>query len=251
MKTTTLKTLSAVTLVAGCLMGSQASQASIIIDDFNSFQVAVDANPTAGSIDSATLADVNVLGGYREFIANRTNPTTGTLQVRTSSNEFGTNTFIFDQTSSTTRGMGSIIYDGDPTQVLGESALNTTGLAPGVDLTAGGTLTFFTFKDLAVTGNGLVLTVSLYNSLGVASTATVNLVDTNGTSIDLLIPYATFSNPGTPSAVYAVKIDIDGRSTGARGSDLTFDLVSSEVPEPASLGLLGVGGLLALRRRRD
>lgn len=244
MKTTTLKILSTATLIAATWLGSQTSDGAILIDDFTTVQIAVDANPTAGSSDIDALADAGVLGGSREFIANRTNPQTGTLQVKTSSNEFATEQFIFDQSSSTTRGIGSIVYDGSA-----NGAVNTTGLgAPGEDLTAGGSLTFFVFKQLAVSGSGLILTVSLYDSVGVPSTAVINLVD--GFEGDLAIPYATFTNPTTAAAVYGLRVDIDGRAVGARGSDLSFDLISSEVPEPASLGLIGSAGLLALRRRR-
>jgi hypothetical protein len=168
----------------------------------------------------------------------------------TNTSDAGTSMFLFEQGSTTGRGVGSIIYDGGSAG----STVDPTGLG-GVDLTDGGTLTDFAFINMDVVGPGLVLTINLYDfTTSLASTYSQLLP--NGFSGDLLIPYASFSNPATAMNVGAIEI-IDGTiNASADGSDVSFDLLSStSVPEPAFASLVLLCGLLPLgmrpRRRAD
>jgi PEP-CTERM motif len=64
-------------------------------------------------------------------------------------------------------------------------------------------------------------------------------------------PVPVFSNVSIPLAIdgWDFRAGI-GIRTGGANADMDFDNLSVSVPEPATAGLLALGGLLALRRRR-
>lgn len=229
---------------------TSSAHADLIIDDFNqpgSGQIAEDTT-IGGIVVNSQSGLSDVLGGSRELFADKTGPSGSTTPVKISANEFNTDILNFDQFSSTARGTGRIIYDG-----FADGMLDPLGLK-GIDLTQGGLNQSFIFKDVAVTGSGLSLTVNLYNALTGNVYTTGPQLLSNGFLGILKFDYATdFSGLGgasTPLNVGAIEILIDGSSADARGSDLTFDLVTSAtVPEPSSMVLCGIASLVGVGYR--
>lgn len=114
-------------------------------------------------------------------------------------------------------------------------------------------------------GSGVVQTFAGLNAgNAVTTTATV----TDGTTSPVYTPVDVLLD--TSGAQWTVNWEVNGTSTGAgftyttnptigllafgtnklTGAVSDFSLTATSVPEPASLGVLGVAGLLALRRRR-
>jgi hypothetical protein len=115
-------------------------------------------------------------------------------------------------------------------------------VTPGGTLTLDNVLTANTAYNLTLTFDAVAHTFS--GTIGPAdgSSSPVALSDDSGDTTS----FAFRSNVGPITSVF-----LGGGFVGRTGVRVFFDNVQvSEVPEPASLSLLGLGGLLALRRGR-
>lgn len=230
-------------LVSFCACGEAA--AGVIIDSFSGpagGQVAVD-RVVDGQAVSNVLAGQTVLGGSRELFADKSGPSRGRPGVTVSANEYDGDLFSFDQYAASAIGSGRLIYDG-----AANGTLNKAGLG-GFDLTEKGVNTGLLFTDLTVVGQGLTVTVNLFDSLGgLFTSGPISLED--GYSGDFFLPYVSFTGSSlAPGKTGAIELLFSGTRAGG---DLSFDALSSTrkpgeelatpvVPEPGTLALLSIG----------
>jgi hypothetical protein len=246
------------------MMGS-AANATLIIDHFDSKQIvtATGANPIGAAQLGTTLqvADANVLTGYRDVLLNVTS-TAGSAGVYI--NTDGTESpFISAYPGQMAYANGpdadSIVviqWDGDDNPaawnpaadggVAGLSNLNLT--AAPVDLTLDASMALM----LNVVSNDLGATVVMraYENTA-ADYAEYAFALSGGQTGDFVAPYSAWSRFGAFGAgdfanVRAMTLTIDGNPE----LDFTLHAVTSVVPEPSSMALLGLGAVALVRRRR-
>jgi hypothetical protein len=176
-------------------------------------------------------------------------------------------------------GAGAAVTRISGTATLTSQTLNAT---PGAGFDGGATLTT---KHLTAAGLDFTENVSLAASTGIPGTivspgvteqlldtVTITLPSTFGTTTSFSLgknpngfgstvsytsTYNLDADGSTSDPVYVAATDsafaADGNAyswTGADGTVTNFTVATTPAPEPASVGLMGIAGLLALRRRR-
>jgi len=230
------------TLIFVVLCGS--ASAAIIVDGFTNAQTVSTgpggSNPLASSGGIAASA---AIGGNRLMTVTRTSGN-GIVYGDVSSG------LLSHGSGPADSGMVSVAYDGNSDGVFDPSV----GLG-GIDLTEGGInngLNFLYRADLA----GAVISARIYSS---ATNFSVGQFVAGATGFGAALPASAgllFSSMniggGTGanfSSVRGIVLTVDGSAIPALDLQLQ-SVVSQVVPEPASLGLLAIGSLMTLRRRR-
>lgn len=196
----------------------------------------------SGNAANASYGTADFAGSGFSFGGTVTDITTFSLALTESNAAFtapGTLDFFLasDATTPVTAGATS------PNYVNGQNGAASVGTALGT-LTPIGTGTFSTTGN---TNTGQVDTYDLTASLTAdAKTAIINALN-GGSAFRLVVAPDTATTAATfIGATYVPS----GTNPAYNGPTLTIDATVAGTPEPASLALLGLGGGLALRRRR-
>lgn len=206
-----------------------ATQASALqIDDFNRVIV---------TTSSTIITDASVLGGQVDYNSNSPTPTP------TITGNGTTATF----TSTSVDDGGSILADYDGI----DNSITTSFDLGGIDLTQGGSQTAFEFVVTAVSGDTDLVVGTASGPNGTESTGNRFNISAPGTyvlSFDDVntIGSSTLSAADILSSASRVAFAVDFND--GPGS-ITLDNFAT-IPEPASLALLGLGGVALLGRRR-
>lgn len=175
--------------------------------------------------------------------------------------------FSFGAAGSTERALGTLA-SGTTTPAFGAQITNNTGVqitsvaisffqeqfrsattnANTVPFSFGTTDTGVTadnFLDVTPTGQS---PFTAFDLVGAAPVASNGPVDGNANRIARAGALPVMLDPGESLFVRFTDTNDQGNDAGLAIDD--FSITPTLVPEPAALGLLGVGGLLALRRRR-
>ena len=277
------------------LMGLSLNANAINIDLFSqpddSQQIVTASN--IGDDDASTYInlDGSILGGARTLYVKTVDGPAGEATTKMLA---GLGFLSFD-TGSLVTGYGEIVWDGGSGYEGGEfenippdytplNLIDYTGL-DGVDLTDNGALTGFLvttlFADLGWNFEVIAYTdADNWTQINFQATE----VPAGAGPVSNFIPFADFMNPGlcgldNPSSgvnsircapdgnvvdftnlgALAVRLNVgeDGSQDGGTVSvDLTLTDITTTIPEPATLGLLGMGllaagGMLGLRRRNQ
>jgi hypothetical protein len=220
--------------VVGVSVGS-ASAAPIMIDSFN---YGGDATGPLLAVNGFSAFDTHtspaalneVIGGYRTSSLTLTD---GLYGVAVGVNAFNQGELAMT-TSPSSSAQLSLQYAGD----------SGTGFAP-IDLTDGGLNDRLALEWTTIDFTGL-LTIGI-NSGADRSEITVNTLagPFTGTPTVQDVLFTDFVGSANLSAITSIDFTLDGALNG----DYILDSIAA-VPEPATMGLLLMGSLAALRRRR-
>lgn len=232
-------------VAVGLLLTSTAQ--AVVVDNFSGFlPVSVPALGVNPSIVSAGALSGGAIGGARAIILTRVS---GNGEITAYSDLGGDGLFSLgsgpDDVANAT-----IQYDGDT-----NSTLNPTGLG-AQNLTLGGhdSIRLGYRADLA----GASIDVTVFTDATHASHDSFNTTATGFGGAGFIfvdLPYSsfttapTFSAPASFTSVGAIQITLN--ATGVSALDLQLGTIQSAVlPEPASIGLIGIGLALLARRRK-
>jgi hypothetical protein len=277
----TMKRLIAAVGGAGLALSLNANAGIVDLFSTNQTTIVSDTNGVGVSSQAGSGADLTILGGYRDLYAEAV--------VGADPGNSGTRIGVFSSdlnfsNDSGVQGFGEVVWDGSqayvgPDGTIGGNIDTTVGLG-GFDLTLLGTVNSFLLETVSSDANWNFEIIAFS---GPAAWTRVNLAATSvptGTGPVLsVIPFAAFTTPGLcgsinpapgvnqitcaagPTVVNLgsltalqarLNVGTDGGSAGgAFDIDLRLANVTT-VPEPATLGLMGLGLLatgFSFRRR--
>lgn len=218
-----------------CIAG--LANSALIIDDFDTAQSAAVIPPFVNS-PTSVAGGAGILGGERDFELSLLSGQGATLQ-----SDFDGNSMLEHGQIGSSTATSLIVWDGADGDPL---SLDPTGLG-GVDFTVGGTLSgiriVIDLNDLSAP-----LTLSAYTDGSNWSSATVILPGGIPPKANLFVPYLDFVPQAGSGADFtnigAFSMFIDGSSTPSLDLQLELIAASTPVPEPTSVALLALGGLL-------
>jgi hypothetical protein len=199
-----------------------ASAAAVLVDDFAD---GVDLNTFLGP-SSATNDGPH--GGVIGFFRDTTLTVDSGMAIQIFYSPVSTQTLVFDGFPGST-GTYNSVYDG-------------FGLNGNLnrDLTASGN-DRFQVAVIDANGNGN-LAITVVDTDGISSAVTHPIIDGVMGKVDYL--FSSYSSDLTK--VRSITVTLNSTSVAA---DFTLGSIRA-IPEPASIGLIGLGSLLVLRRRR-
>lgn len=216
-------------LAAAALAAGAATQANaVLIDTFNADPDSLTSG--AGPAGPSTTATAEAIGGFR------------TIEILTSAGA-GLNT-----SAAVLAPIPGVYSHSEDALKSGSSKItwdaNGAGLG-GVDFTAGGD-DRITMSILSIDQGNVDLILTVMDTGAGVSTLLINNAGVG--AFDAL--YANFVGTADFTDVNSVMLEVQA----GVASDLVLDLVETTnrggVPEPATLSLLGLAGLMGLRRRR-
>jgi hypothetical protein len=218
------------------VVGVGAARASIMVDDFTQsigpVWPQVQNASTSGGSPETEAGLSGVLGGVRGYVVK--SATIGVAGLdQLSSNVFHNGTVsLFDyQSSAGASGTVELFY--------GDAAANPLAVANVTDMS----IVMPAFDN--ANGGPLQILVGWTERTGPSTSITMNTLTNVTTAGSHTLG---ISNP-LPVGATVDKLTIDFISPA--GTDFRVDSISlTTVPEPASLGVMGVGALMLLRRRR-
>jgi hypothetical protein len=219
-------------MVAGVLALSGAAQAGVVNGDFETGDLSGWTVAGSAAAYTSSLGVTPPQGIYQGYIETTGNYTDYAPAVLSSLGVSG----------STITGFGA----GTP--------VNGTGISQSITVSAGDVLTFdwnFVTDELTEP--------TMYNDFGFFTVdgSAYLLASRNSSTYDTVSPPAGFEGQTdwatqsyTFSAAGTYQVGFGVFNVGDAGYDSALLLDSVEVPEPTSLGLLAVGAMIMLRRRR-
>lgn len=241
------------TVAALFAMGSVTFAAPVTIDTFSeAFDTTDDDNDGVLEVNSGSTTDDAFADSAGGDIAGTERAGQLTYKSGTADSSASVVSGVLSfSNGDATRGTLAVNWDGDDDdQVVDNFGLN-------LDLTDSGNNVSVLVKAKSDDAR-LDITLRLWTDSDNWSELTQQAVDTG---LDALDPFAdivflfndfaqgaTATGPVTFSNVTAIELVLDAQTDGVDGR-VDF-LEGSDVPEPASLALLGVGGLMMIRRRR-
>lgn len=259
--------------VSAALSISGAANAAGYIDLFSNYQFAADySNDGVATETTSSFDPASIIGGYRDLSASVTggSPTAGiagTVMNVAYNSVYNSNTLSFSNAASVV-GVGVVQWDGNQAGIQDLTAVQgQLGGGAGINLlTLGDAVTYTTFE----TDLNFQFTIGLYDIF--KNFIRISLLTTGAGTESILFSYLDNPNAclGPVGPVVAVSCDAGHAFdiTKVAGIDVTFnssnsptvalDLVigpvTTTVPEPSVIGLMGAGllasGFAGSRRRK-
>ncbi|MBD3676008.1 MAG: PEP-CTERM sorting domain-containing protein [Planctomycetaceae bacterium] len=231
------------TLAAAALMAfSSVAQADLIIDDFSSGSQTLSA---AGGATTTESVAGTMIGGERDSLITNFG-SEGRVDLDINNSFSGAGMTLYSE-SNNTDGKFELVYDG----IDNSSVIDTASGLGGIDLTQAGANTGILFTGVA-SDLGTTLTFTVWSSTTDSSSYTIPVSSGNITS-DVFVGFNQFSGTADFTTVTALRLTGDVALT-QNGTDINLTSIVATTPEPASLAIMGLGGLLAgcgvARRRR-
>ncbi len=228
-----LRTMCALSIV--CVLAGTAAAIPVNIDTFDLGGAQVAVFGASSSTGAEPIADTSqTIGGVRSYVVAGQGPGTGvtTLAVLGGRAGLGTLTMVSPYIGQWTLKYGYML-NGTPSD-LNANLVSSSG-APNTGILIQMVSAEYAYNlDLTLISNGISRTASLVEPA-------------NMNPHNVFVP---FSTPSLNGVSFSDIDQISVRLTGLPDGDYNIDAISANVPEPASIALLAVSGLLAVRRRR-